>query len=158
MGVLEWEVIFVLINGLNWVAVLVYLWREWWPLLHLILRCGLLSHRLLNRLLCGLICGSNGFNVVHSDVVDESRLTAILREDDLRLMTETDLYRYIPQQDMLAVLNYQVAFIVFLTAGLYASDDIRVECLQQHTVWIGVSLHLLILKHEWKCLPFITTL
>ena len=94
MGVLEWEVIFVLIDGLNWISVLVYLWREWWPLLHLILRCGLLSHRLLNRLLCGLICGSNGFNVVHSDVVDESRLTAILREDDLRLMTETDLYRY----------------------------------------------------------------
>ena len=55
MGVLEWEVIFVLINGLNWIAVLVYLWREWWPLLRLVLRCGLLCHWLLNRLLCGLI-------------------------------------------------------------------------------------------------------
>ena len=51
----EWQAIVIWVNGLNWISVLVYLWREWRSLLRLILRCGLLSHWLLNRLLCGLI-------------------------------------------------------------------------------------------------------
>ena len=51
----EWQAIVIWVNGLNWVAVLIYLWRKWGCVSGLLLRRGLLCHRLTDRLLCELI-------------------------------------------------------------------------------------------------------
>ena len=51
----EWQAIVIWVNGLNWVAVLIYLWRKWGCVRGLLLCRGLLCHRLNVRLLCDLI-------------------------------------------------------------------------------------------------------
>ena len=109
---------------MNWIAELIYLWREWGCVRGLLLRRGLLCHRLNVRLLCGLILRlAHALDLVEPDVIDES-LRAVLFGELAGTVSESAAH---------------------LHAFFQVVDHILIECLQHHAVSVAVTVMLEIL-------------
>ena len=130
----EWQAIVIWVNGLNWVAVLIYLWRKWGCVSGLLLRRGLLCHRLTVRLLCYLILRlAHALDLVEAQVINDGCRAVLFRE----------LSRLVPESAS------------YLHSFLQIVDHLGVECLQQNAVGIAVTVMLKILKNKWQRFPFV---
>ena len=133
------------------ISICVHLWRE---------RGGglLIGHGCSKLGLLWLLCGPDGDDIVHPDIVDEARWASVLWDEDTGLVSETDTDVYVAGQHQFTVVHHQLSLRIFLTTCLDAFDDLLVEGLQQYAVGIGVGVSFLKFKHERQSLPFITTL
>lgn len=101
--------------------------------------------------LCSLRC----LNLIEAYVI-KGLCLALLIGERAHFMAKAACTLDFSRQLHLAVLYYQTAHGIMLTARTDTRDDIGVKGLQYHRVGIAVGVMLEVFKNEWQCLPLIT--